>query len=206
MGASLWRSTRSQAHQDAADAPLTLQAYADVADFETGCLRDSLRAFPEAPEVVGACLATAEAKDTRRARCGAVWRLLRERPASLVARSTPSIPRSVKRCVAKLVGLQVPLEPPDQGPHHLDSLSMRGIFIDNLLIKWCKMPIQPGWNHRTSVRMTRIDPEKKMAKWYEIDVQPTLFGEYTVERHWGGGLNLPGDRRHSWFHDEPAAD
>lgn len=36
-----------------------------------------------------------------------------------------------------------------------------------------------------SVRMTRIDPERNMARFYEIDVQPTLFGEFTVERHWG---------------------
>jgi predicted DNA-binding WGR domain protein len=33
--------------------------------------------------------------------------------------------------------------------------------------------------------MTRIDPERNMARFYEIDVQPTLFGEFTVERHWG---------------------
>ncbi len=28
-----------------------------------------------------------------------------------------------------------------------------------------------------SIRMTRVDPEKNMARWYEIDVQPTLFGD-----------------------------
>lgn len=36
-----------------------------------------------------------------------------------------------------------------------------------------------------ATRMTRIDPQQNMARWYEIDVQPTLFGEHTVERHWG---------------------
>jgi len=36
-----------------------------------------------------------------------------------------------------------------------------------------------------SIRVTRVTPEKNMARWYEIDVQPTLFGEFTIERHWG---------------------
>ncbi len=29
-----------------------------------------------------------------------------------------------------------------------------------------------------ALRLTRINPTKNMARWYEIDVQPTLFGEY----------------------------
>jgi len=39
-----------------------------------------------------------------------------------------------------------------------------------------------------ATRMTCVDLTKNMAKWYEIDVQPTLFGEYTMERHWGGRI------------------
>jgi predicted DNA-binding WGR domain protein len=31
-----------------------------------------------------------------------------------------------------------------------------------------------------AVRTTRVDPAKNMARWYEIDVQPRLFGEFTV--------------------------
>ncbi len=56
-----------------------------------------------------------------------------------------------------------------------------------------------------SVRMTRIDPEKNMARWYEIDVQPTLFGEYAVERHWGR-IGSSGQSKTFWFNDEPTAD
>ncbi len=56
-----------------------------------------------------------------------------------------------------------------------------------------------------SVRMTRIDREKNMARWYEIDVQPTLFGEYTVERHWGR-IGYSGQSKTFWLNDEPTAD
>lgn len=56
-----------------------------------------------------------------------------------------------------------------------------------------------------SVRMTRVDPDKNMARWYEIDVQPTLFGEFTVERHWGR-IGSAGQSKTFWFNDEPAAD
>ena len=54
-------------------------------------------------------------------------------------------------------------------------------------------------------RMTRIEPSKNMARWYEIDVQPTLFGEYTVERHWGR-IGAAGQSKTFWFSDEDAAD
>lgn len=48
---------KSQAYQDAADAPATLRAYAsDVANFEALCQRNGLTALPAAPEVVGAYL------------------------------------------------------------------------------------------------------------------------------------------------------
>jgi len=52
--------------------------------------------------------------------------------------------------------------------------------------------------------MTRIDPTKNMARWYEIDVQPTLFGEYTVERHWGR-IGAVGQSKTFWFEDEASA-
>lgn len=44
-----------------------------------------------------------------------------------------------------------------------------------------------------------------MARFYEIDVQPTLFGEYTVERHWGR-IGAGGQSKTFWFEDERAAD
>lgn len=55
-----------------------------------------------------------------------------------------------------------------------------------------------------SVRMTRVDLEKNMARFYEIDVQPTLFGEFTVERHWGR-IGASGQSKTFWFDDEEAA-
>ena len=55
-----------------------------------------------------------------------------------------------------------------------------------------------------SVRITRVDPEKNMARFYEIDVQPTRFGKFTVERHWGR-IGSTGRSKTFWFDDEPAA-
>jgi predicted DNA-binding WGR domain protein len=37
----------------------------------------------------------------------------------------------------------------------------------------------------TADNLTRIDAEKNMARFYKLDVQPTLFGEWTVIREWG---------------------
>ena len=69
---------KSQAYQDAADAPATLRAYAsDVANFEAWCLRNGLTAFPATPEVVGAYLAAAGegyAMQTLRRRVAAIAR------------------------------------------------------------------------------------------------------------------------------------
>ena len=56
-----------------------------------------------------------------------------------------------------------------------------------------------------AIRMTRVDPAKNMARWYEIDVQQTLFGEYTVERHWGR-IGATGQSKTFWFDDEATAD
>ena len=35
------------------------------------------------------------------------------------------------------------------------------------------------------VHLTRIDPALNMARFYDISLQPTLFGEVAVRRHWG---------------------
>jgi len=37
----------------------------------------------------------------------------------------------------------------------------------------------------TVVYLTRIDPAQNMARFYVLDVQPTLFGECTLVREWG---------------------
>ncbi|MGX1101264.1 WGR domain-containing protein [Amorphus sp. MBR-141] len=33
--------------------------------------------------------------------------------------------------------------------------------------------------------LTRVDPAQNMARYYAMDIQPTLFGEWTVVREWG---------------------
>lgn len=69
---------KSQAYQDAADAPATLRAYAsDVKNFEAWCQRNGLTAFPATPAVVGAYLAAAGegyAMQTLRRRVAAIAR------------------------------------------------------------------------------------------------------------------------------------
>ena len=51
---------KSQAYQDAADAPATLKAYAaDLANYRTWCDRNGLVAMPASPQVLGAYLAAA---------------------------------------------------------------------------------------------------------------------------------------------------
>ncbi len=51
---------KSQAYQDAADAPSTLRAYAsDLANFQAWCLAHGFTPMPATPEVVGAYLAAA---------------------------------------------------------------------------------------------------------------------------------------------------
>lgn len=35
------------------------------------------------------------------------------------------------------------------------------------------------------VNLIHVDPERNMARFYGIEVQPTLFGEVSVLRNWG---------------------
>lgn len=37
----------------------------------------------------------------------------------------------------------------------------------------------------SAITLARIDPAKKMQRFYRLDIQPTLFGEYAVVREWG---------------------
>jgi len=37
----------------------------------------------------------------------------------------------------------------------------------------------------SAVILTRIEAEKNMRRFYRLDVQPTLFGEYALVREWG---------------------
>ncbi len=36
-----------------------------------------------------------------------------------------------------------------------------------------------------SVHMRRIDPTRNMARFYEVSLQPSLFGTWAVVRRWG---------------------
>jgi predicted DNA-binding WGR domain protein len=33
--------------------------------------------------------------------------------------------------------------------------------------------------------LTRVDRQKNIARFYKLDVQPTLFGEWSLVREWG---------------------
>lgn len=37
----------------------------------------------------------------------------------------------------------------------------------------------------SAVYLTHVDPERNMARFYTMSVQPTLFGECSVVREWG---------------------
>jgi predicted DNA-binding WGR domain protein len=37
----------------------------------------------------------------------------------------------------------------------------------------------------TAIMLTRIDQRRNMARFYKLDVQPTLFGEWSLVREWG---------------------
>src|SRR5271165_6282750 len=51
---------KSQAYQDAADAPTTLRAYtADLVNYKAWCVRHGFEPMPATPEIVGAYLAAA---------------------------------------------------------------------------------------------------------------------------------------------------
>lgn len=45
-----------------------------------------------------------------------------------------------------------------------------------------------------AVYLTRIDPEKNMARFYKLDVQPDLFGNWSLIREWGR-IGRPGTVR-----------
>ena len=88
---------KSQAYQDAADAPATLRAYAtDLANYKAWCDRHDFVAMPATPEVVGAYLAAAGegyAMPTLRRRVAAIARAC----GVAAIRSIPSIQRSARR-------------------------------------------------------------------------------------------------------------
>lgn len=52
--------------------------------------------------------------------------------------------------------------------------------------------------------LRRIGQAKNMARFYELDIQPGLFGDIAVTRHWGR-IGSNGQSKQHWFGDEAAA-
>lgn len=52
--------------------------------------------------------------------------------------------------------------------------------------------------------LQRIDKTRNMQRGYELSIQPGLFGDVTVVRHWGR-IGTVGQTREYWFQDEPEA-
>jgi predicted DNA-binding WGR domain protein len=50
----------------------------------------------------------------------------------------------------------------------------------------------------------RIDKDRNMARGYELSVQPGLFGDVSVLRHWGR-IGTMGQSKEYWFRDETEA-
>ena len=46
--------------------------------------------------------------------------------------------------------------------------------------------------------LTRIDPDRNMARYYRLEVQPDLFGGAVLVRNWGR-IGAPGQERREWF-------
>ena len=126
---------KSQAYQDAADAPATLKAYAtDLANYTAWCQANGLDAMPASPQVVGAYLAAAGegyAAPTLRRRVAAIARAcgvagcpldtkhpaIREtlrgiarrhgsRARRAAALTTPEVRKLVRVCGANLAGVR----------------------------------------------------------------------------------------------------
>ncbi len=49
------------------------------------------------------------------------------------------------------------------------------------------------------------DPRKNQARFYRMAVLPNLFGEYTLERHWGR-IGQGGQIRMDWYSREAEAE
>jgi predicted DNA-binding WGR domain protein len=54
------------------------------------------------------------------------------------------------------------------------------------------------------VYLTKIDPSRNMARFYVLDVQPNLFGEWALCKEWGR-IGRPGRRKHITFVSETEA-
>ena len=49
------------------------------------------------------------------------------------------------------------------------------------------------------VRLQKIDPQKGIPRFYRLDIQSTLFGEFSFTREWGWIGNKPSRRMTEFF-------
>lgn len=54
------------------------------------------------------------------------------------------------------------------------------------------------------IMLRRIEPARNMARFYRIQIQPTLFGGFTVVREWGR-IGQAGTCRQDQYNTEEAA-
>jgi predicted DNA-binding WGR domain protein len=57
----------------------------------------------------------------------------------------------------------------------------------------------------SAITLTRIDPARNMARFYRLDVQPDLFGGWSLWREWGR-LGSAGQVRHAPYATAEAAE
>ena len=56
----------------------------------------------------------------------------------------------------------------------------------------------------SSTHLRRIDPDRNMARFYAMSLQPTLFGEWALLREWGR-IGTTGRVESGCFASEPEA-
>ncbi len=57
---------------------------------------------------------------------------------------------------------------------------------------------------KTPLHLRRIDPSRNMRRFYSLSIQPTLFGEASLIRHWGR-IGTNGQEMMETFDVSPAA-
>ncbi len=57
----------------------------------------------------------------------------------------------------------------------------------------------------TALQLTRTDPDQNMARFYRLDVQPDLFGGWSLWREWGR-MGCSGTVRRDLYPDQGAAE
>ena len=53
-------------------------------------------------------------------------------------------------------------------------------------------------------RLTRIDPDRNMSRYYQLHIQPSLFGDCDLVREWGR-IGSPGTIRTAVYPNQAAA-